>query len=157
MHYGLMLLGYTLGGVIRGLLVAILVLAVSALFVHLEWKHLFSTMGVVLLISSLFSLAGFTNGMLAKTFDDVVLVPTFVLTPLTYLGGVFYSIDMLSPFWHKVALLNPIFYMVDLLRYNMINHQNTHLMSSLSILCALIIALVALNLTLLKKGTGIRD
>ncbi len=111
----LMLIGYTLGGVLRALIVATLVLGVSTVFIDLSLIHIPATLGIVILIACLFSLAGFTNGMLAKTFDDVMVVPTFALSPLTYLGGVFYSISMLSPFWQHIVLLNPIFYMVELL------------------------------------------
>lgn len=156
-HYGIMLFGYTAGGIIRGILVALLVLGVSAFYIHINVSQLPLTLLIVTLISCLFSLAGFTNGMLAKTFDDVMLVPTFVLSPLTYLGGVFYSIEMLSPIWHKIALLNPIFYMVDLLRYSMIDHANQHVASALGLLCFCIISLIGLNLLLLKRGIGIRD
>lgn len=156
-HYSVMLLGYTLGGIIRGVLVAILVLAVSAFYIDINWAQLPLTLLIVILISCLFSLAGFTNGMLAKTFDDVMLVPTFILSPLTYLGGVFYSIEMLSPMWHKIALLNPIFYMVELLRFSMINHANQHVGYALSLLGSCVISLTGLNLVLLKRGIGIRD
>jgi ABC-2 type transport system permease protein len=153
----LILLGYTLGGVIRGVITATLVLLVSCLFITLDIKHLPFTYLVIILISTTFSLAGFTNGMLAKTFDDVMLVPTFILSPLTYLGGVFYSIDMLPPLWHKIVWLNPIFYMVDLLRYAMTHYQNRHWGGSMTILCLLIITLAIFNFVLLKRGVGMRD
>ena len=153
----LILLGYTLGGITRGVITATLVLLVSTLFITFDLKHLPFTYLIIILISSIFSLAGFTNGMLAKTFDDVMLVPTFILSPLTYLGGVFYSIDMLPPVWHKIVLLNPIFYMVDLLRYGMTHYQNRQWGVSMAILCFLILGLISLNFALLKRGVGIRD
>lgn len=151
------LIGYALGGVLRAFLVAILVLIVSTLFIDLSQIHIFETLGIVLLIASLFSLAGFTNGMLAKTYDDVMVVPTFILSPLTYLGGVFYSISMLSPSWQNIALLNPIFYMVELLRYAMLHHPSQHVTLALSVLCILNISLFYWNVWLMKRGTGIRD
>ncbi|PJD90745.1 MAG: ABC transporter permease [Legionella sp.] len=156
-HYSLMLFGYILGGILRGVIVAALVLLVSAYFIDIRLEQLPFTFLVVILIACLFSLAGFTNGILAKTFDDVMIVPTFVLSPLTYLGGVFYSIHMLSSFWYHLALFNPIFYMVDLLRYSMVNHPSQHVIPALSVMCALIIGLFSLNLFLVKRGTGIRD
>ncbi|MDP3562019.1 MAG: ABC transporter permease [Legionellaceae bacterium] len=151
------LLGYVLGGIIRGFIIALLVLSIAALFVELHWNNLPFTMLLIVLFSSLFSLAGFTNGMLARTFDDVTIVPTFILSPLTYLGGVFYSISMLPPFWHHIALLNPIFYMVDALRWAMIGQKNPHITPAMIFICGLVIFLLGLNLVLLKRGTGIRD
>lgn len=156
-HYSLVLVGYILGGILRGFLVAGLVLLVSAYYIDIRLEQIPFTLGVILLIACLFSLAGFTNGMLAKTFDDVMIVPTFILSPLTYLGGVFYSIHMLSSFWYQLALFNPIFYMVDLMRYSMVNHPSQHIIPALSVICALIMGLFALNLYLVKRGTGIRD
>lgn len=157
LYPSLMLLGYTLGGVLRALLVAILVLCVATLFIDIPWIRLPATFGVIILIASLFSLAGFVNGMLAKTYDDVMLVPTFILSPLTYLGGVFYSIAMLPPFWQKLVLLNPIFYMVELLRYAMLNHPSQHVTVALTVLCLLNVGIFALNVRLIKLGKGIRD
>ena len=153
----LMLIGYTLGGVLRALIVATLVLGVSTVFIDLSLIHIPATLGIVILIACLFSLAGFTNGMLAKTFDDVMVVPTFVLSPLTYLGGVFYSISILSPIWRHIVLLNPIFYMVELLRYAMLHHPSQHINLALIVLCLLNVGLFRLNVWLIHKGTGIRD
>lgn len=157
LYPSLMLLGYTLGGVLRALLVAILVLCVATLFIDISWVRLPATFGVIILIASLFSLAGFVNGMLAKTYDDVMLVPTFILSPLTYLGGVFYSIAMLPPFWQKLVLLNPIFYMIELLRYAMLNHPSQHVTVALTVLCLLNVGVFTLNVRLIKLGKGIRD
>lgn len=156
-HYSLILLGYTIGGIIRGFLVAILVLLVSAFYIDISLQQLPLTFLFITLIACLFSLAGFTNGMLAKTFDDVMIVPTFVLSPLSYLGGVFYSIEMLSPFWHSIALFNPLFYMVDLLRFSMINLNSRPVETAIFAIIFINISLIGLNLFLLKKGTGIRE
>lgn len=157
MHDSLLLLGYVLGGVFRGLIVAILVFLVSCFFLKIKLNHLPMTLFVVLLVSALFSLAGFTNAMIARNFDDVMLIPTFVLAPLTYLGGVFYTTDMLSPFWRAVSHLNPILYMVNALRYAMIGQQEVNIFVAMIIICGTVILLTVLNMVLLKKGVGLRD
>lgn len=156
-HYSLILLGYTLGGVLRGLIVAVLVFLVSYLFLDINFKTLPMTMLVVTLVAALFSLAGFTNGMLARSFDDVALVPTFILAPLSYLGGVFYSTSMLPPFWQHVSYFNPILYMVNALRHVMIGQQEVNMVVAMSIICVMLVALIVLNLYLLKRGTGMRE
>lgn len=157
MHYSLMLLGYTLSGILRGVIVAGLVFFISYFFVDIELTHLPLTLLVVILVAALFSLAGFTNGMLAQTYDDVALVPTFVLAPMTYLGGVFYTTNMLPPLWQKVCYFNPIFYMVNALRQVMVGNQETNMVLAMSIICILLSGLIILNLILLKKGIGLRD
>lgn len=157
MHYSLILLGYTLGGVLRGVIVAMLVFLVAFFFLDLDFKTLPMTMGIVVLVAALFSLAGFTNGMLARNFDDVALVPTFILAPLTYLGGVFYSTSMLPPIWQHITWFNPIFYMVNALRHVMIGQQEVNMVLAMSIICGMLGFLIGLNLYLLKKGTGLRE
>ena len=157
MHYSLMLLGYTLGGIIRGVIVAVLVYIVACFFIDVDVTHIPMTLLVVILVSGLFSMAGFTNGMLATTFDDVAIIPTFVLAPLTYLGGVFYSTQMLPPFWQKLSYFNPIAYMVNALRQAMIGYQETNMTLAISIICAMLILLTLVNLLLLKKGVGLHD
>ncbi|MFA5960876.1 MAG: ABC transporter permease [Tatlockia sp.] len=157
MHDGLLLLGYVLGGVLRGMVVAILVFIVSFFFLDAFPIHPGLTLLVILLVSAVFSLAGFTNGMLARDFDDVMIVPTFILTPLTYLGGVFYTTKMLSPFWSYVSHLNPILYMVNALRYAMIGQEEVSFLMAIAIVFALFVGFVALNMVLLKKGTGLRE
>ncbi|MBA4697636.1 MAG: ABC transporter permease [Legionella sp.] len=154
---GLLLLGFITGGIIRGLSVALLVWFVSCWFVHLPVYHFGLTLLTLLLVSSLFSLAGFTNALVARSFDDVMLIPTFILAPLTYLGGVFYSTTMLSPFWQTVSHFNPILYMVNALRYAMIGQENVDIWLAMSIISGLVIALALLNLFLLKRGQGLRD
>lgn len=157
MHNGLLLLGYVLGGVCRGLIVAVLVYIVASLFLTIELSHLPMTLLVVLLVSAVFSLAGFTNAMVARNFDDIMIVPTFVLTPLTYLGGVFYSTSMLPEFWQKVSWLNPILYMVNALRQAMIGQSEVSMSVSMSIIGFMLLLLVVLNMVLLKKGVGLRE
>lgn len=157
MHNGLLLLGYVLGGVIRGLIVAILVYLIASFFLTIELKHLPMTLLVVLLVAAIFSLAGFTNAMIARNFDDIMLIPTFVLTPLTYLGGVFYSTSMLPPFWQKISLLNPILYMVNALRHAMIGQEEVSMTLAMGIICLMLVSLTAINMILLKKGVGLRE
>lgn len=151
------LLGYVLGGVIRGLIIALIVIGVSCLFIDLDLYQLPSIIAVVTLFSCLFSLIGFANGMLAKTFDDLSIIPTFVLSPLAYLGGVFYSINMLPPFWKSISLVNPIYYMIDTLRFVMVGKSHTNLTISITCILGLTILVLIINLFLLKKGVGLRD
>ncbi len=152
-----LLLGYVLGGVFRGLIVAILVFLVASFFLTIELNHLPMTLLVVLLVAAIFSLAGFTNAMVARNFDDIMIVPTFILTPLTYLGGVFYSIDMLPPFWQKISHFNPILYMVNALRHAMIGQEEVSMKLAMLIIFTLLVSLTIINLILLKKGVGLRE
>ena len=157
MHWSIMLLGYTLGGVLRGLLVAVLVIIVSFFFTDICFSRLPLTLLIVILVSALFSLAGFMNGMLARTFDDVAIVPTFILTPLIYLGGVFYSSAMLPPFWQHLNLFNPIYYMINALRYAMLGTAQINITLAMSIIIILLLALITANCRMIKKGTGLRE
>lgn len=157
LHYSLLLLGYVLGGVLRGLIVAVLVFIIASFFLTIEYSHLPMTLLVVLLVSAIFSLAGFTNAMLAGNFDDIMLIPTFILTPLTYLGGVFYSITMLPEFWQKVSYFNPILYMVNALRHAMIGKEEVNMTQAMAIIVLLLVGLTVTNLILLKKGVGLRE
>lgn len=157
MHPSLLLLGYVFGGVLRGVIVAVMVFIVSCFFLSIDLSRLPMTIGVVVMVAALFSLAGFTNGMLARTFDDVAIIPTFILTPLTYLGGVFYSVNMLPVFWQKICYFNPVFYMVNALRHAMTGQEEVGIGLSMAIIMLLIILLTVLNLSLLVKGTGLRD
>jgi ABC-2 type transport system permease protein len=156
-HDGLLLLGYVLGGVARGLIVAVLVYLVASFFLEIKFTQIPMTLLVVLLVSAVFSLAGFTNAMVARNFDDIMIIPTFILTPLTYLGGVFYTTNMLPPFWQKISHLNPILYMVNALRNAMINVCEVDMLTSMFIICMMLVALTALNMILLKKGVGLRE
>lgn len=157
MKDGLMLTGFILGGIIRGLAVGILVYLVALCFVKIDIDHFMMTLLVIILVSSLFSLAGFTNAMVAKSFDNVMLIPTFVLTPLTYLGGVFYSVDMLSPFWQTVTHLNPIFYMVSALRHYMIGEQEVNMVLALGVIILANLLMLVVNLIMMKRGIGLRE
>lgn len=156
MHNSMLLLGYVCGGVLRGTIVALLVFIVSTFFTGTSLYHLPLTLLTILSVSVLLSLAGFTNGLLARRFDEIAIFPTFILTPLTYLGGVFYSLHMLSPFWQKASHLNPIFYMVNALRHAMVGHEEVNSMLCMLIILSLIILMTYINVLLLKKGAGLR-
>ncbi|WP_017348490.1 ABC transporter permease [Pantoea sp. A4] len=148
--------GYVGGGVARGLCVGILVTAISLFFVpfHVyDWGMVALTL---LLTAILFSLAGLLNAVFARTFDDISLIPTFVLTPLTYLGGVFYSLTLLPPFWQAVSKLNPVVYMISGFRYGFLGIHDVSLVLSLSVLLAFIVAFYAIVYSLIQKGRGLR-
>lgn len=157
MHNGILLFGYIMGGILRGLIVALLVYLCASFFLTLPLNHLPMTLLVVCLVAAVFSLAGFINAMVARNFDDIMLIPTFVLTPLTYLGGVFYSISMLPPFWQKLSLLNPILYMVNALRHAMIGQAEVDISTALGIICLMLLVLTLVNLVLLRRGIGLRE
>jgi len=112
---------------------------------------------VFLLTGVLFSAAGFINAVYARSFDDISIVPTFVLTPLIYLGGVFYSIDLLPVFWQKVSLLNPVFYMIDVFRYSILGQSDLPLVGGFSVILVFIVCLLTLSLRLLNKGIGLKN
>lgn len=151
------ILGHVAGGVIRGLLVGAMVTVVALGFTHLEVRHPLITVSMVFLSSVIFSLAGFINAVFARKFDDISIIPTFVLTPLTYLGGVFYSISLLPEIWQKVSLLNPILYMVNAFRYGMLGTSDVPVGVALAIIFAAFVGLFALALVLLQRGVGIRS
>ncbi len=158
MHWCILLLGFVLGGVIRGSLTALLITCTAAFFVKLEvFRHIPITCLIIFFISCIFSLTGFLNAILARTFDDIAIIPTFVLTPLIYLGGVFYSTTMLSSFWQKVTLFNPIYYMVHALRYVMLDHTSDGLTRDLLVMGTLFLTLLTINVVLIKKGVGLRE
>jgi ABC-2 type transport system permease protein len=152
----IILSGYITGGVARGMMVGLVVTLVALFFTELHIEHPLIVVTVVLLTSILFSLAGFINGIFARKFDDIAIVPSFVLTPLIYLGGVFYSINLLPEFWQTVSRLNPIFYMVNAFRYGMLGVSDINIQSAFAIILIFTIALFSLCLYLLNKGVGIK-
>ncbi len=152
----LILLGFISGGVARGIAVGVAVTFVSLLFSNLQIHSLGIIVSIVFLTSVLFSLAGFINGIYANSFDDISIVPTFVLTPLTYLGGIFYSIHMLPEFWQTASLANPILYMVNAFRYGFLGISDISLYASYGIIIGFITALFSYSLYLLNQGKGIR-
>ncbi len=153
----IILLGYTAGGVARGLLVGSVVTIVSLFFSKLSVHNLLVMVSIISLTAVLFSLAGFLNGVFAKKFDDVTIIPNFVLTPLTYLGGIFYSIKLLPDFWQSVSHANPILYMINAFRYGFLGVTDIDLTFSFGIILVFIVVLFVVNLKLLNSGYGIRQ
>ncbi len=152
----IILLGYISGGVARGILVGLVVTLVSLFFSQLSIHNLPVVVSVIILTAVLFALGGFTNGMFARKFDDIAIVPTFILTPLTYLGGVFYSIKLLPEFWQSVSHFNPILYMINAFRYGFLGISDIPLWTSYLIILAFIAVLFAVNLRMISTGYGLR-
>ena len=157
MSYATIIIGHVAGGVLRGLLVGMLVTVVALFFTRLQVAHPFIMISVVLLSSIVFSLAGFINAVFAKKFDDISIVPTFVLTPLTYLGGVFYSISLLPEFWQNVSRVNPILYMVNAFRYGILGTSDISIGHAYVILIVFVVVLFSGCMILMKRGVGIRE
>ena len=151
------IIGHVAGGVIRGFMVGALVTMIALGFTRLTIEHPLVTFSMVVLASIVFALLGFVNAVFAKKFDDISIIPPFVLTPQTYLGGVFYSIELLPEFWQKVSLGNPILYMVNAFRYGILGVSDIHIGYAYLIVGIFVIGLFALNLTLLNRGVGIRE
>lgn len=151
------LTGYVAGAVLRGLMVGAIVLVISMFFTRVSMPHPLVTFTTVLLGATIFSLAGFVNAVYAKKFDDIAIVPTFILTPLTYLGGVFYSVKLLPPWAEAMTHANPIFYMVNAFRYGLLGVSDVPLWVSYSLMLGFVAALAALGLWLLKRGVGLRS
>jgi len=149
--------GYVGGGVTRGLLVGFIVTCVSLFFVPLQIHSILVIITTLLLTSILFSLAGLLNAIFAKSFDDISIIPTFVLTPLTYLGGVFYSTSLLPPVWETISHANPIIYMVSAFRNGFLGIENIPLFYSFTVIIGFIAVLYALVYRLISKGVGLRS
>ena len=155
--HAIILLGYVGGGVARGLAVGLVVTIVAMLLADVRVHDLVVTVAVVFLTSVLFSLAGFINALFAKNFDDIAIVPTFVLTPLTYLGGVFYSIALLPEPWQTLSRFNPVLYMVNGFRYGILGVSDIPVLGALAVIALFVIGLFVLALTLMNRGVGIRN
>jgi len=151
------LLGYVAGAVVRGLVVGILVLLIALFFTDLHVLHPLITFASVLLGATIFSLAGFVNAVYAKKFDDIALVPTFILTPLTYLGGVFYSVNMLGEPWQAISRANPILYMVNAFRYGVLGISDVSVGWAFAVMLGFIAGLSIAALQLLRRGVGLRS
>ncbi len=151
------LAGYVSGAMFRGLLVGVVVLMVSLFFTDIQVAHPLVTVSVVLITSVIFALAGMVNAIFANKFDDISIVPTFILTPLTYLGGVFYSISLLPEFWQKVSLANPILYMVNAFRFGILGVSDVSLPVAYAVSGVFVVGLGSLCLILLKRGVGLRS
>ncbi|HKK16662.1 MAG TPA: ABC transporter permease [Gammaproteobacteria bacterium] len=152
----IILSGYIVGGVARGLLVGMVVTVVALFYTHLHIYNYYIIIAVVLLTSILFSLGGFINGIFARKFDDISIVPTFILTPLIYLGGVFYSIDLLPPFWRTASTFNPILYMVNTFRYGILGVTDINVGMAFLIIIVFILVLFTVCLYLMNTGRGIK-
>lgn len=150
------LIGYTLGGVLRGLAVGVIVTLLSLFFTHLQVHHLGVTLVVVLLTATIFSLLGFVNAVFARNFDDISIIPTFVLTPLTYLGGVFYSINLLPPIWQTISLANPVLHMVNSFRYGILGVSDIQIGTALTFMAVATVVLYFVCARLLVSGRGMR-
>ncbi|HMM67272.1 MAG TPA: ABC transporter permease [Dokdonella sp.] len=149
--------GYVAGAVLRGLMVGVIVLCIAMLFTHVRIPHPLITIATVLLGATIFSLAGFVNAVYAKKFDDVAIVPTFILTPLTYLGGVFYSVKMLPDWAQTMTHANPVFYMVNAFRYGLLGTSDIPVGIAFALMIGFVVGLGALGLWLLKRGVGLRS
>lgn len=148
--------GYVLGGVLRGLLVGFIVTIVSLFFGELNIQHLGVTLLMVFFTAVVFSIAGFINAVFAQSFDDISIIPTFVLTPLIYLGGVFYSIDLLPSFWQKVSLINPVLYMVNGFRYGILGVSDVSIYVSVTMLMLFLVLGFGCAWYLLVKAKRLR-
>jgi ABC-2 type transport system permease protein len=153
----LVVLGYVGGGVLRGLLVGLVVTIISLVFTHLPVHHVLVIVAAVVLTAVVFSLAGFINGVFAKNFDQVNWIPTFILTPLTYFGGVFYSINLLPPWAQSLSHANPVLHMVNAFRYGFLGRSDVDVVLAFAIMLGAAAALFGIALTLMRRGTGLRD
>ena len=151
------LTGYVGGGVLRGLMCGGIVLMIAMLFTKVRIEHPLIMLTSVLLTAIVFSLAGFINATFARKFDDIAIVPTFILTPLSYLGGVFYSIALLPPFWQGISHANPILYMVNTFRYGMLGVSDIAPMTAYAVMSVAALILGAIAITLLRRGIGLRS
>lgn len=152
----IILSGLIVGGMCRGLAVGAIVTVMSLLFTDLNIQHPLLTVLIIILTSAVFSLAGFINAVFANSFDDISIIPTFVLTPLIYLGGVFYSVQLLPTFWQYVSGLNPIFYMVNAFRYGFLGASDVSVTWAFIILGVFTVGLYVGCIWLLRSGKGIR-
>ncbi|BCV52710.1 ABC transporter permease [Shewanella algae] len=155
-HY-VMIAGYVGGGVARGLLVGLIVTLVAMFFVDLSVQHLGLVIVTVFLTSVLFALGGLINAVFAKSFDDISIIPTFVLTPLTYLGGVFYSLSLLPDFWRGVSALNPVVYMINVFRYGFLGFADMSVPLSIGVMLGFCAGLWLLAYYLISRGIGLRS
>ena len=151
------LAGYVSGGIVRGIMVGLVVAMISLFFSDISVKHAGISVAVFLLTATLFALAGFINAVFAESFDDISIIPSFVLTPLSYLGGVFYSVSMLPEVWQKISLANPILYMINAFRYGLIGVADVNIDMAFAITLGFIVVLTVFSLYLLYKGIGIKN
>jgi len=153
----IILWGYVLGGMARGLCVGVVVTLVATLFADLHIYNLWVTILIVLMTSILFSLAGFINAVYARNFDDISIIPTFVLTPLIYLGGVFYSMDLLPEFWANLSKLNPILYVINAFRYGALGVSDINIYWAFSMVGVFSALAYWYSMYLLNSGKRLRN
>ena len=151
------ILGHVAGGVFRGLMVGAVVTLIALFFTEVKIANIFITVSVVVLTSIVFALGGLINAIFARKFDDISIIPAFVLAPLTYLGGVFYSISLLPPIAQKISLMNPILYMVNAFRYGMLGVSDIDITRAYVIILAFAVGLFFICMILINKGIGIRE
>lgn len=149
--------GYVSGGIVRGLAVGVVVALISLIFDQINVHNAWICLSIALLTATLFSLAGFINAVFAESFDDISIIPNFILTPLSYLGGVFFSVEMLTGLWQTIAMGNPILYMVNAFRYGMIGVSDVDIALAFQITGGFIVVLTLFSLYLLRKGVGIKN
>jgi ABC-2 type transport system permease protein len=154
--YSVVLLGYMLGGVIRGMLIGLIITIVGLIFTNVNIHNYTLMFIMALLTSALFSLIGITNAVYAKNFDGISIIPNFIITPLTYLGGVFYSVSLLPTLWQTVSKFNPILYMIDGFRYSVLGSSDININISLIFLSGLVVIFFLLNVHLFKSGRGFK-
>jgi ABC-2 type transport system permease protein len=151
------LVGFLTGGMARGITVGLAVTGVSLFFTDISVHNPAVVFSTAILTALLFSLAGLINGVFARSFDDISIIPTFVLTPLTYLGGIFYSIQLLSETWQTISLGNPILYMINAFRFGFLGISDIDIWLAFAVIIGFIVVLFTLCMVLLSRGTGIRD
>ena len=150
------LLGYMSGGILRGVLVGIIVTFIALFFTHLHVHSIMTIIVTTLLSACIFALTGLINAIYAKNFEGISIIPTFVLTPLTYLGGVFYPITLLPRFWQHVSYVNPVSYIIDNFRFGFLGIKDNYLFLSYLLMISLIIILLSISYCLMEKGVGLR-
>jgi len=155
--YHTLIISFVTGGILRGLLTAILVTFIALCFTQVHLVHPISMLIITLLTASLFAIAGFINALFATRFDSIATIPNFVLTPLIYLGGVFYSIELLPPLWQKISLFNPILYIVNAFRYSMLGVADVPVEIALMTIFLMNIILYSICYSLVKKGVGVKE
>lgn len=150
------LTGYVAGAVMRGLMVGVIVLGISLFFTKIHLYHPLVTLSTFLLAAVIFALLGFINAIYARKFDDIAIIPTFILTPLTYLGGVFYNVAQLPSPWKEISYANPILYMVNTFRYGLLDVADINLGVAYAVMLGFVVVFGAICLNLLHRGVGLR-
>ena len=149
--------GFMISAMIRGVIVGVIVTMIALFFTHLHIHSWLVILAVVLCSACMFALAGLVNAIYARNFDDITIVPTFILAPLTYLGGVFYSINLLPSFWQKVSLINPVAYIINAFRYGFLGVADASVTIAFLVMLFFIVILFIFAFNLIKNGRGLRE